>query len=365
MSRKSRIIIVVTIIVLVIAIAVGVAAWYFLIYRRNPEPSTPTPEDPPANTAALSLHFLELGNAYAGDCIYIKSGDVDILIDAGSREDSAPTITKYIDTYCTDGTLEYVIVTHGHQDHIAALAGNSSYESIFKHYECEVIIDFPKTNSNSQVLKRYYASRDEEVKAGATHYTALQCYNEEDGAKRSYSIGEGISFEILYNYYYDHNASNENNYSVCILLRQGQQNFLLTGDLEGEGEVKLAENNELPQCVLYKAGHHGSKTSSSDELLSVIKPQIVCVCCVAGSTEYTKNKNNTFPTQDAINRIAKYTTKIYVTSEVDDSSSEGYRSLNGNIVVSSAGGAPTVKGSNHSIPLPETDWFAANRTLPN
>ena len=70
----------------------------------------------------LSFHFMELGNKYTGDCTYIKAGDIDILIDAGSRYDSASTIANYIDDYVTDGKIEYVIATHAHEDHIGAVA---------------------------------------------------------------------------------------------------------------------------------------------------------------------------------------------------------------------------------------------------
>ena len=65
----------------------------------------------------LSIHFLELGNKYTGDATFIKAGDVDILVDAGSRVGSIPTIASYINNYVTDGVLEYVFVTHAHEDH--------------------------------------------------------------------------------------------------------------------------------------------------------------------------------------------------------------------------------------------------------
>ena len=44
----------------------------------------------------LQIHFLELGNANTGDCVYIKAGDTDILIDAGSRTNSVDTIDAYL-----------------------------------------------------------------------------------------------------------------------------------------------------------------------------------------------------------------------------------------------------------------------------
>ena len=406
-SKRNSVLITILIVVLVLAIA-GAACWYFFVYRTKQQPggdisggttstdpsSGSSSTDPSggssstdpsggssstdpsggssstdpsggetATCAELSIHFLELGNKYAGDCIYIQCGDVDVLIDGGSRENSANTIEKYVDTYCTDGVLEYVIVTHGHQDHIAAFAGNSSYKSLFERYECETIIDFPLTNSTSKTYDRYVAARDAEVKAGAVHYNALQCYNNTDGAQRSYSLGEGVSMNFLYNYYYDHKTDNENNYSVCMYIQQGEYNYLFTGDLEGEGEEYLVQYNELPQCKLYKAGHHGSKTSSSEALLSVIKPEYVCVCCCAGSPEYTSNSNNTFPTRAALQRIMKYTDNVYVTTLATDVSGKSwnYTSMNGNIVVKSNGVDFSLTGSNNSVKLKDTEWYQQNR----
>ena len=101
--------------------------------------------------------------------------------------------------------------------------------------------------------------------------------------------------------------------------------------------------------------------------MSVIQPEIVCMCSCAGSSEFNAAPLNTFPTQDFINRVAPYTDKIYVTSlAVNDSSGKttGVTSMNGNIVVSSTGGAVTVNCSNNNTILKETAWFKANRTWP-
>ena len=90
-----------------LALVIGFAAAFFLYtYIKRP-----TGGDVYVS-GDLSIHFMELGNKYAGDSIYIKAGDTDILIDAGSRESSTETTSAYIDQYCTDGVLEYVIATH-------------------------------------------------------------------------------------------------------------------------------------------------------------------------------------------------------------------------------------------------------------
>lgn len=320
----------------------------------------------------IEFHFLELGNKYSGDCTYIKAGDNDILIDAGSRTNSIPTITAYLNEHVEDNTLEYVIVTHAHQDHYAGFATNDSTDSIFDLYNIGTIIDFSKTNQKSgTTYNNYLKEREEAVARGAKHYTALDCVNKTNGASSEFDLGNNTTLTILNQKYYTEEAETENDYSVCTLFTQGTRNFLFTGDLEEEGEASLATLNDLPHCDLYKAGHHGSKTSSHNVLLNEITPDIVCVCCCAGNYEYTETNSNNFPTQDFINRIAKHTNKVYVTtlglpiydSEKGKYKNEGFTSMNGNIVVTS-GSEITINCSNNNTLLKDTDWFKQNRTCP-
>jgi len=326
----------------------------------------------------LSVHFLELGNKYAGDCIYIKANDNDILIDAGSRQNSATTIINYVNNYCKDGKLEYLVATHAHQDHIAAFPSTNSRDGIFKAYEVENIIDFGEASkygirnteyTEDSVYGKYVAERTEEISAGANWFPVSN-YNQPDFQK-VFDLGDGITLTILDNYYYYNQTSDENNYSVCLLISQGSNNILLTGDLELEGEEYLVQKNTLPECVLFKAGHHGSKTSSNNALLEVIKPKNVVFTCCAGATEYTTNHNNTFPTQDAINRIAKYTKNCYVTTvctntktELDNEQFDKFESMNGDIIFTSNKNGYSINCTNNNTILKETTWFAENRTWP-
>ena len=321
----------------------------------------------------LSIHFMELGNKYVGDSIYIKCGDNDILIDAGSRQDSATTIINYVDGYVTDNKLEYVIATHGHQDHIAAFVSTQNREGVFEHYEVGTIIDFPLSDSTSNILKNYKSAVEEEVGAGANHYTALECFNNQNGGSRKYQLSSNVELEILYNYYYENHSGDENNYSVCVMINQGDNHYLFTGDLEEDGEKRLVKYYDdnfggLPHCVLYKAGHHGSGTSSTDELLAAITPEIVCICTCAGTCEYTTNNDNQFPYQVTVDKLAKYTDAVYVTSVVDvysDSKSEyTVKSMNGNIVFTVKNGKCEVSCSNNNLKLKDTEWFKNNRQCP-
>ena len=343
-----------------------------IFYTKNENIVT---SDISVESANMSVHFLELGNKYTGDCTYIKTDTCDILIDCGSKSNSVGYVSEYLKKYVTDGVLEYVIITHAHQDHYAGFATPENVPSIFDLFQCNNIITFSKTNqsSSSKTYQNYLRGLNKEINEDkAKHYTSAQCIKQENGAKRQYNIGTDITLEILDSfYYYNVDSRTENNYSVCSLItyKDGtskEKNLLFTGDLEKDGEEELIKKNpELPKVDLYKAGHHGSKTSSSEALLSVIQPKTVCICCCAGSPEYTKNANNQFPTQEFINRIAKYTNEIYVTTLCVDYQNNKFTSFNGNIVyMITTTHTYQVKCSNNNTILKESEWFKQNRTWP-
>lgn len=414
-------------ILLIIAIVAG-ACWYFLVYKKKPidnglntgdgdttqgetkDPSGSDNKDPSGgdnkdpsgggntngaydatigagnlsdvSSADLSIHFIAPKVKASGDCTLIKVGNTEVLIDAGPTQGNAEAIKDYLATYCTDNVLEYVIVTHGDSDHISGMVGTSSggkYNGILYNYQIGTIVQFDKTNqslttsSGGQSLYGKYVTAVEYAKEhGAAVYTGLQCWNETDGAHKSYALSETVTMNILYNYYYENKSSDENNYSVCMLLSQKindtkTNHYLFTGDLEEKGEEYLVQYNELPEVELYKAGHHGSKTSSTNELLRVIKPKCVVVCCCAGYNQYHAAAENVFPTQAFVDRIGPYTDAVYVTIQWDETNN-GYKPMNGNIILYCGKRAEDnvwslkLYCSNNSVKLKDTEWFKANRT---
>ena len=311
----------------------------------------------------LEINFLMTGNKYSGDCIYIKAGDTDILIDAGSKKNSFPTIKSYLDgtdgtehAYVEDGVIEYVIATHAHQDHIAAFP-----DGVFVEYEIETIIDFPKTDSTSNLTAEYKEVVNTLVASGTKHYTALECYNNENGAQRVYELAAGIEMEILYNYYYENSASDENDYSVCVLISRGEDKYLLTGDLEAEGEEKLVEHykdtDTLKDIYLFKAGHHGSYSSTSTSLLSLTSPEVVVCTCVAFTDEYTDDPNNMFPSVQMINNMIAADVKHFYVTQMASSNEAGWEAANGNIVCYANASGKGIKGSNSSADFFDTTIF--------
>ena len=338
------------------------------------------------NNGEFSVHFLELGNKYTGDCTYIKykdeDVDIDILIDCGSKSNSVATVSEYLNNYVTDGILEYVIVTHAHQDHYAGFATTSKVQGIFDLYVCQTIIDFGSASNqkdSATTYNRYITNRNNEIQTNISqgieseHIPAVECRNA-DNSNRIFTLDEenNVKFEVLYNEYTEYNRNNttatkefvaesENDYSVCTLFSYGEKHFLFTGDLEHEGEEKLLKNNTIPENIeLYKAGHHGSKTSSSEELLSHINPQYICICCCAGSSEYTKTVDNQFPTQEFISRVAEFApnAKVFVTTMCVDYKNNEFTSMNGNIVIwTDNNSGININCSNNTTELKDTEWF--------
>lgn len=368
-TKQGRTVIAVLVLALVVVLALeylGVLSLGIFDRQAPPDP-VPNPNPPiMVSDSDFQIHFIELDSYYAGDSIYIRVDNVDILIDAGPKTSTVSTISKYLNTYMKDDVLDYVIVTHAHEDHYAGFATPYGTDSLFDLYQVANIIDFSMTNQTTgKMYQNYLRERDEEIAAGANHMTAAECIQQ---GKSEIWLNEDVKMTILDSYYYYNKASSENEYSVCLLFSQGANHYLFTGDLEEEGEKHLVEMNNLPEVTLYKAGHHGSKTSSSYALMSVIKPEIVVFTCTAFSPEYTSNNSNTFPTQEVISRIAPYTDRVYVTSvyvpDPTGKNDEGHAPLNGHIVISDDGERVTVQCSHSDTLLKDTTYFAEYRTMP-
>ena len=223
------------------------------------------------NNGEFSVHFLELGNKYTGDCTYIKykdeDVDIDILIDCGSKSNSVSAVSEYLNNYVTDGILEYVIVTHAHQDHYAGFATTSKVQGIFDLYICQTIIDFglaTEQKDSAATYNRYITNRNNEIQTNISqgisseHIPAIECRNSDD-TNRIFTLDEenNVKFEVLYNEFTEYDRTNptatknfeaesENDYSVCTLFSYGEKHFLFTVDLEHEGEEKLLKNNNIP-----------------------------------------------------------------------------------------------------------------------
>ena len=102
----------------------------------------------------------------------------------------------------------------------------------------------------------------------------------------------------------DTQDSNES--SLCILFQPENCDILITGDRSEVGELALMEDIDLPDLELLIAGHHGSRTSTSWELLNATRPEIVIIS-VGEDNRYGH------PTWETLERLDLFGCAVYRT----------------------------------------------------
>lgn len=119
------------------------------------------------------------------------------------------------------------------------------------------------------------------------------------------------SFQILHptSFFIDDGKGGLNANAITAKLTYKKFSMLLTGDIEEKSEKLLLQeyqNTNLLKSDILKVAHHGSKSSSSEEFLKTVKPQISLIGV---------GKKNTFghPNENVLKRIKQTGSKIYRT----------------------------------------------------
>lgn len=232
----------------------------------------------------LTVSFIDVGQ---GDCVFISSGGETMLIDCGEASESA-TVINYLDRMGVD-RIDYVVGTHPHSDHMGGMS-----DIIYEFSVGEVII--PHLADEDIPTTRYF-----EDFLDACSDKGL--YIDEAQRGRVITLGDAEAEFIAP---VSNDYSGANNYSIGILLTHGNNDFLFTGDAEAEAEFEMLESGALEHVRVYKAGHHGSDTSSSEEFIRVISPDYAVIMCGAGNSYG-------HPHDRIVERLAEYTRNIYRT----------------------------------------------------
>lgn len=200
----------------------------------------------------LTVSFLDIGQ---GDSTFIESPTgTQVLIDGG-RSDRAVLRGLGEVMPWSDRSIDVMIATHPDQDHIGGLL------DVLERFQVDYVIQ-------SSVLgdtDLWRALEDSIENEGSTNLTALRGH--------VVDIGGGAYLQILFP---DRDVSGleTNMGSVVARLVYGGTSFMLTGDspIVIEKHLVSLDGEKLKSTVL-KAGHHGSKTSSSAEFLDVVSPE--------------------------------------------------------------------------------------------
>ena len=220
----------------------------------------------------LTISMMDIGQ---GDAVLIQTGAKNILIDTGD------------DKYYEDGKkgkentqlltelqklkidhIDTLVMTHAHADHIGKA------DKVIAQYGVKELVynGIPSTS-------KYFINALKAAKANGTQQVKVKAGDVLD-------FGNGVSFEIVSpsQSLIDEDTAaikakkkvDVNNESVVGRLTFGNFAMLFTGDAEGPVEKDMvASYGKKLKCQVLKAGHHGSKTSSTAEFLKLVQPESV------------------------------------------------------------------------------------------
>ena len=200
----------------------------------------------------LEAHFIEVGQ---GDAIYLDAPQKNILIDGGDRDDIA---ANYLAREGVE-SLDYVIATHPHADHIGGLI------SVMEQIEVEEVLD-PGLPHTTVTFEDYIDT----IEAHDIKFTETHAGMEKD-------LGDDTTMEVIH----PESPGEEhlNNASIVTRVEHGEVSFMLTGDAEQEAEQEILNRDYELESDILKVGHHGSNTSTTRPFLEAVDPDIGVIMC--------------------------------------------------------------------------------------
>ncbi len=193
--------------------------------------------------------FFDVGQ---GDAVFIKTPQGHrILVDGGPGDKILEHLGREL-SFLED-KIDLVILTHPHYDHVAGLM------EVLETYQVEnVICTGVKGESDIALEWR------EEIKERG--------YIKAEAGKRVFS--ENFSLEIVHpeESLKGEKVDDLNTASVIAYLEMKGKDFFLTGDAYTPQEKEVLSSYNLPEVDVLKVGHHGSRTSTSGELVSTLSP---------------------------------------------------------------------------------------------
>lgn len=243
----------------------------------------------------INIYFIDVGQ---GDCTYIETKErKKVLIDGGGNEgyDIGENILKAYFLKRGIKKLDYIIISHLDYDHVGGIISLLDFvktEKIilpiqFEKYNNITLLEkkIKETNSNVDVI---FLEAGDRLFIDKFTYIDILWPNKEDIITENSINNNALVFNLKYN-----------NFSM-----------LFTGDIENEAEEKIIEQyrekDYLLKANILKVAHHGAETSSSEELIKMIRPQISLI-------GVGNNNNFGHPSSIVIKKLEKIKSIIYRT----------------------------------------------------
>ena len=244
----------------------------------------------------LNITCLSVGQ---GDSSVIEYGNYVCLIDAGSStetEVSKYTILPFL-KYSGIRKVDYLFLTHGDSDHINGvleLLEQSRYGVKIKRL---VVTDSRYQEEYGEVfclarelkIPIYEMQHGDSVSLGTVQ---LLCLAPSD--KLLNEVEEG------------------NETSMVLLLTKENFSMLFMGDSEGQGEIEVMKHLYelgISNLTALKVAHHGSKNSTNDQFLALVRPKVGVISC---------GENNVYghPHRETLERLVAVGSKVMITKDL-------------------------------------------------
>ncbi|MBO5853038.1 MAG: MBL fold metallo-hydrolase [Clostridia bacterium] len=232
------------------------------------------------------VRFIDVGQ---GDCILISSNGYNALIDFGNQSDFGSELLSDLQSYGIK-RLDCVMLSHFDADHV----GGAS--KVIGAIETKYAV-LPEQDDRSE------SSYDNFT------YALKESKTEVYPAKLGTVINIG-DFEITV-LAYNRDAKNSNDKSVVLMAKIGNIKFLFTGDAGTEVEKQILSDKINVDCDVYKAAHHGSRSSNSKEFILSASPEYAV---------FSVGANNSYghPHSEVTDILTDAGAKIYRTDRMGD-----------------------------------------------
>jgi len=236
---------------LTIVIMLGMAA--FLMFARSPnQPVGISPLE-----GEVLVHFIDVGQ---GDSILVQSRNHAVLIDAGTAS-ASQNIIGYLESLGVS-SLDYVVATHPHSDHIGSMPEILDRFSVWNLW-------MPDVAHDTAAFERFLDA----IERNNLEITTVQAGDTlSAGPIRMTAVAPNRS-----------GYANLNDYSIVLHMQFGDTAFLFTGDSEALSEAEMIAAGWNLRANVLNAGHHGSRTSSSAPFLDAVGAQAVVISVGAGN----------------------------------------------------------------------------------
>lgn len=233
-------------------------------------------------TGEMKVHFIDVGQ---GDAILISQSNSNMLIDTGTNA-STSILVSYLKALKIK-KLDYLVLTHPHEDHIGGA------DAVIKNFTIDTLY-MPKANATTKTFKDVVAAMSSKglkatlpelgstFKLGAANCTILSPIN---------SKSEDL-----------------NTYSIVIKVAFGNNKFLFTGDAQVSNEKDMLNKGYDLTADVLKIGHHGSHTSTSQAFLDKVNPKYAVI-------SLGKDNDYGHPHKEVMARLKAKNIPIYRTDE--------------------------------------------------